>query len=339
VVVGYATRKRSANTIETTLKKSSSFDTADSEPTISLADIKEDQDYLKKLTGDSKKDYSLYIDRRKNYLSTAAFYFDMAKWFCKLKDTTTAIKILSSIADLDLENAGLFKTLAYRLKEYDDFKDELFVTKKVVQWRPMEPQSYRDYALALTDNGLYQQALDTLYGVLTRPNPQNISNINTGIVEVFVSEINQLIALHGKKLNYKEIDTALIKAMPVDIRVVIDWNMNDTDIDLHVTDPFNEECFYSNPKTAIGGRISADITTGYGPEQFMLKKAVKGKYKIKVNYFGDRQIKNEGPSTVMAEIYTDYSNGSQQRKVVCLQMSNDLKASGDGKILVGEFTF
>jgi hypothetical protein len=263
----------------------------------------------------------------------------MAKWFCKLKDTTTGIKILSSIAELELENAGLFKTLAYRLKEYQDYKDELFVTKKIIEWRPMEPQSYRDYALALVDNGLYQQALDTLYGVLTRPYEQNISNINNGIVEVFVSEINQLIALYGKKLSYKNVDTALIKAMPVDVRVVISWNMNDTDIDLHVTDPYNEECFYSNTRTPLGGRISTDITTGYGPEQFMLKKAAKGKYKIKVNYFGDRQIKNEGPSTVMAEIYTNYSNGSQQRKVVCLQMSKELKASGDGNILVGEFTF
>lgn len=334
----YSTAKVSANE----LRRSASFANVpaklqDKQPEITIADIKEDRDYLKKLTGDSKKDYQLYLDLRKTYSNTATFYFDMAKWFWKLKDSTTAIRVLSSIADMELENAGLFKTLAFRLKEYGDYKDELFVTKKIMEWRPMEPQSYRDYALALADNEQYQAALDTLYGALTRSYTPETAN--KGIVEVFITEINQLITHHGNKLNYRKIDTSLIKAMPVDVRVVISWNMNDTDIDLHVTDPYGEECFYGNSGTAIGGRISSDITTGYGPEQFQLKKAVKGKYKIKVNYFGDRQVKNEGPSTVMAEIYTNYSNGSQTRKVISLQMSGDMKSTVDGKVLVGEFTF
>jgi uncharacterized protein YfaP (DUF2135 family) len=114
--------------------------------------------------------------------------------------------------------------------------------------------------------------------------------------------------------------------------------MDNTDIDLHVKDPGGEECFYSRPSTRIGGRISADITTGYGPEQFLLKKAIPGKYQVYVNYFGDRQFTDAGPSTVMAEIYTKYADKSEQRQVVCLQMSN-ARRTGDGKALVAEFRF
>lgn len=117
--------------------------------------------------------------------------------------------------------------------------------------------------------------------------------------------------------------------------MVINWNKNETDIDLWVTDPRGEKCFYSNPTTVAGGRISNDFTTGFGPEQFMLKKAPSGEYKIEVNYYGDQQLSITGPTTVMAEIYTRYSTGVQQRKIINLQMPGD---SREG-VLIGSFSF
>jgi len=127
--------------------------------------------------------------------------------------------------------------------------------------------------------------------------------------------------------------------MPVDIRVVINWNMNSTDIDLHVKDPRGETCFYGHRATEIGGRISNDITQGYGPEQFILKKAIPGKYEVFVNYYGDSQVKPEGPSTIMAEIYTSYSGKEEQRQVVCVQLSKEKKTTRDGLLKVAEFKF
>ena len=70
----------------------------------------------------------------------------------------------------------------------------------------------------------------------------------------------------------------------------------------------------------------------------MLKKAVKGKYSVYVNYYGDSQVKAEGPSTIMAEIYTLYADKSEQRQVVCLQLSKENKQT-DGKVKVAEFSF
>ena len=200
----------------------------------------------------------------------------------------------------------------------------------------MEPQSYRDYALALADNGETQAALDSLYSLLTKPYSTNIANRSRGIEEVVVTELNRLIA-KNPNLNTSRIDKRLIINIPVDIRVVINWNMDNTDIDLHVKDPNNEECSYNRKQTSIGGRISADNTSGYGPEQFILKKAVRGKYQIYVNYYGDRQFTSAGPSTIMAEIFTKYADKTEQRKVVCLQMSN--AKTKDGKVEVAEFEF
>jgi tetratricopeptide (TPR) repeat protein len=293
---------------------------------------------MKALTGRTDADYKEYLRLRRDYINTPAFYFDMADWFFRHSDRARALRILTSISDMELENASLYRLLGYRLKEYAEYGLETYICHKVIQWRPMEPQSYRDYALALADAGRHQKALDTLYSVLTQSYAQNIGRRSFGIEEVVVTELNQLMA-NNRQLNTSAIDRELVKAMPVDVRVVINWNMNSTDIDLHVTDPNGETCFYSHQATAIGGRISQDITQGYGPEQFMLKKAVKGKYKVYVNYFGDSQVKAEGPSTIMVEIYTGYSGSSQQRQVTCLQMSRETKPAGNGLIQVAEFEF
>jgi tetratricopeptide (TPR) repeat protein len=245
--------------------------------------------------------------------------------------------VLTSIADLELENASLYRLLGYRFKEYGEYGLAKFVCKKVLEWRPMEPQSYRDYALALADNGDAQAARDVFRYLLLKSYSQNILDRSRGIEEVAVMEINHLIA-KNPGLDISKIDTSLIIDVPVDVRVVINWNMDNTDIDLHVKDPSGQTCSFERRETKSGGRISADNTSGYGPEQFLLKNAIKGRYQIHVNYYGDRQFTNAGPSTVMAEIYIKYAGKAEQRQVVCLQMSS-AKRFGGVMVTVAEFKF
>jgi hypothetical protein len=293
--------------------------------------------YSMNLTGKTADDYQTYLKTRAGYASTPAFYFDMADWFYTRGDKETALRVLTSIADLDLENASLYRLLGYRLKEYGEYALEKFVCKKVVQWRPMEPQSYRDYALALADNGEAQAALDSLCSMLSRPYSENILNRSRGVEEAAVTEINRLIAKYPG-LKKSKVDKRLLASVAVDVRVVINWNMNSTDIDLHVTDPDNEVCYYDHPDTRIGGRLNCDVTEGYGPEQFLLKNAPKGRYLVSVDYYGDRQATAAGPSTVMAEIYTKYAGKTETRRIVCLQMSNvETGATGDRMVTVAEF--
>ena len=280
--------------------------------------------------------YTAYLTLRKDYLYTPTFYYDIANFFFREHDTLTGLQILTNMAEIDLENHELYKLLGYKLREAGAYEEAVTVFRKVLQWRPQEPHSYRDYGLALADAGLYQQALDTLYTALKKNYSESTAGMYHGIEEIIVTEINQLISLHKKQLDLSGIDNKLIHAMPTDVRVVLNWNKNDTDMDLWVTDPNQETCYYSHKETLIGGRLSNDFTRGYGPEQFLLKKAVRGKYQVKVNYYGDQQFKLSGPTTVMAEIFTHYSDGRQERRLITLQMEKGSKADG---VLVGEFEF
>jgi hypothetical protein len=293
-------------------------------------------DYLDKLkAAEPAERYSLYLQLRKDNMNTPLFYFHTADLFLAEGEKALGLRILSNIAELQAENYELGKLLAYKLKELGETTAALAVFKKVLDWRPFEPQSYRDYGLALEDAGYYQQALDTLYFALTKNYDASIDALYPGIEETLLPEMNNLIARQNGKLDIDRIPKNLITALPVDIRVVLNWNRPSTDIDLWVTDPDNERCFYGHRSTAMGGRISHDFTRGLGPEQFLLKKAVKGRYKVEVNYYGDTQVKLAGETSIMVEIYTNYGTPQQKRTLITLQMERNAK----GAVYVGDFDF
>ena len=70
------------------------------------------------------------------------------------------------------------------------------------------------------------------------------------------------------------------------IRVVLSWDTDGTDLDLHMVTPDGKHCFYGNRVLENGGTLDVDVTTGYGPEIFSSPAALEGTYMIFVNYYG-----------------------------------------------------
>jgi len=295
-----------------------------------------DVDYLKTIAKtDKANQYQKYIELRAAFRNNPVYYFNVADHFIKTGNTELGLRILSNLAELDMSSYELYRMLGYKLKQLGDVDGEVFAFKKITELRPLDPQSFRDYGLALDDAGQHQKALEVLYAAMTKSYTGDADNLYDGIQETFLPEINRIIALNKKKLNLSAIPKKVVKAMPVDVRIVIDWNMNNTDIDLWVTDPNGEKCYYSNNRTAIGGRISHDMTRGFGPEQFLLKKAIKGTYKIEINYYGDTQVTLAGPTTVMAEMFTHYGTPQEKKEIIVLQM----KKEASGGVYIGDLDF
>lgn len=289
-------------------------------------------DYIRAIKQTEKINrYAKYLELRQYYASKPTYFFEVAIYLLKSGDRENGITVLTNLAEMENSNYELYKMLGYKLKEAGDFEGELAAFKKVLELRPADPQSYRDCALANADLGNYQQALDMLYEGMTKSYSAEMNRMYYGIEEIFLTEINRLISLHKNRLDLKNIDKKLITAMPSDVRVVMNWNKNNTDIDLWVTDPNGEKCYYSHKTTQMGGRMSDDFTEGFGPEQFILKTGSKGKYKIQINYFGDTQVTLSGPTTVMAEIYLYYGTNKEEKRIVTLQMEGKR-----GEIFIGE---
>lgn len=307
---------------------------------ITLVDVESTEEYMKDFQNLQSAEviYQKYLENRSKHEKQVSYYFDISKLLFKKGDKALSLKVLSTLAELDLENEELYKTIYYLLKQRGHYDKELWITQKILEWRPFDAQSHRDYALALVDNKKPQEALNIYRSLLYQEFTDEISMRDNGIEEILIMEINNILK-QNKNVDGSKIDDRLKADLPVDIRVVINWNKDNTDIDLWVTDPKGEDCSYQHKSTAIGGRISNDFTQGFGPEQFLLKKAVKGKYKIKTNFFGERQNILSGPTTVMAEVYLYYSDGRQERKIAVFQSQKENKKENDSKILIGEFEF
>lgn len=279
-----------------------------------------DRIYLKALANaPADKKYGLYLELRDENENNPSFYFDVANHFYDSGDKATALLILSTIVDLGLENHQLYKSLVYVLRQWNAFEDALYAAKQLAIWRIQEPQAHRDLALTLEDNQQYQAAFDELIKGLEVNYYAEMRGQYEGVEDIILMDINRMMAEH-KSIKTDKLDKKYYSKMPVDVRIILNWNQMDTDIDLHIIEPTNEECYYGHRDTQIGARFSKDFTQGYGPEQYLLRNAVKGKYIIKTNYFGESALTENGPATVMVEIYTRKGNGTIERKLQTIQL-------------------
>ncbi len=279
-----------------------------------------DRLYLKVLASAEKgKQYDTYLELKKDQERNPSFYFDVAHFFKNQGDTEKALQVLSNIADLGLENHQLYKTLSYTFRQWKSYDDAIFTASKIAQWREHEPQSLRDYALALEDGGKNQEAFDQLVQALEVNYFGEMTGQYAGVEDIILMDLNRIAQNSNVKTG--KLDKKYLSKMPVDIRVVMNWNLMDVDLDLHVIEPSGEECYYGNKETEIGARFSKDFTQGYGPEQYLLRNATKGKYVLKTNYFGESQLTENGPATVMIEIYTNKS-GKISKEIKTIQLSN-----------------
>jgi hypothetical protein len=278
-----------------------------------------DRLYLKALAlAPKEKQYDLYFELRKAQERNPSFYFDVAHFFYNQGDVKKALQVISNIADLGLENHQLYKTLTYTLRQWKAYDDALFTAAQIAKWRAHEPQSLRDYALTLEDAGKYQEAFDQLIKALEVNYYGEMSGQYEGVEDIILMDINRLTAEH-KDLKTGKLDKKYLAKMPVAIRIIMNWNLMDVDLDLHVIEPDGEECYYAHKSTQAGARFSKDFTQGYGPEQYLIRNAVKGKYQIKTNYFGETELTENGPATVMVEIYTTTA-GKTSRTLKTIQL-------------------
>lgn len=292
-----------------------------------------DTPYMNQLKKESDKEiYSAYLSIKEEYKSTPSFYLDVASLLEERKLKKEALIVLSNLAEMEIEDYRLLRVLANRLRqlEYMDYAISYF--EQVLALRPYEPQSYRDLGLAYANNKQYQKSVDTLYEIVKKSWDGRFPEIEV----IALEEMNQVIAVARRKgvnLNLSEIDKRFVYEMPVDIRIVLNWDTDNSDMDLWVTDPCGEVCIYHNPRTYIGGLMSRDFTGGYGPEEFMIKEAKPGKYRIQANYYGSRQQTLIGATTIYLDIYTYYSSGKEKKETITLRLTENKEVIDIGEIV------
>jgi tetratricopeptide (TPR) repeat protein len=281
---------------------------------------------------DAKDLYRVYLDERPNYTDSTAFFLDAADVVFDRGQADLALRILSNLAEMDLENRHILRILGYRLLQARQPSLAVPIFARVLELAPNEPQSWRDLGLALADTGQYQNAVDRLYEVVRRPWAGNFPDIEL----VTLAELNAIVATAPVPVDTTAMEPSLVRNLPLDLRAVLTWDANDTDIDLWVTDPNGDKASYANRLTYQGGAMSRDVTRGYGPEEFSLKLAKPGKYLVQAQFYGHQQQVVSRSTTLQLRLSTGFGSKRQKDQAVTLRLTGTKDVVTVGEFVIGD---
>src|SRR5207237_477347 len=178
-------------------------------------------------------------------------YLDCADCLVGNGQRPLGVRVLTDVAELQLQDARLLRVAAHRLMQIDERDAAIDLFEKVLALRPEEPQSYRDLALALaaradaaagtqagTDKALpdYSRALELLNKVVVGDWPR-FPEVELPVLmeaNAIAAKVKRLPGVHDFR---NPLDARLQKTLDLDVRVVLTWDADQTDIDLWVTEP------------------------------------------------------------------------------------------------------
>lgn len=103
------------------------------------------------------------------------------------------------------------------------------------------------------------------------------------------------------------------------LRIVLAWDTDGTDLDLHVVSPDGVHTFYGDRVAPNGGALDVDVTTGYGPEIYSTPAPLHGTYLVYVNYYGQGE---SGADMTVAQItiITDENTPNEKSETIVVPM-------------------
>ena len=290
-----------------------------------------DTPYLKTLRA-AADPYATYLQLRAEHVDTPSFFLDAADFFRnESENPALALRVLSNLAEIGDGNTALVRVFGYRLMQWNQPELALRPFEDARTQRPEEPQSHRDLALALSRLGAPQtaRAVQLLWHIATHEWHSRFPDIDL----IALHELTALVAANPNvEIAGLGIPPELLPPVEVNLRVVLTWDADNTDIDLWVIDPTGEAVYYAQPRSKSGGNVSRDFTQGYGPEVFTIARPIPGTYRVQAHYFGDRRQSLTGPVTVQLEFQTGFGSTEPARQSTTRRLE-----TGKQRIDVGQF--
>jgi len=301
-------------------KATSSPESASAQASIQLTPWAPDSAHARRLRNAPRDQvYQRYLDERPDFVNSTAFFIDAADVLFDKGLPELGLRVLSNLAEMNLENRHILRVLGYRLLQAKQPALAVRVFKEVQRLSPEEPQSYRDLGLAHADAAQWQDAADQLWRVVARPWDGRFPDIDL----TALAELNAVIARAqalGQPVRTQGFDARLLRNLPLDLRIVLSWDADNTDIDLWVIDPNGEKAFYGHRLTQQGGRMSQDVTGGYGPEEFALRRAKPGHYTVQAQFYGHRQQIVAPATTLMMRLSTGFGTPRQKEELTMVRL-------------------
>jgi len=211
--------------------------------------------------------------------------------------------------------------LAFKYEQIGENERAIDIFTKIKKLRSEEPQSHRDLAISLVRRGNkddIEKAINLLQDVIKGEWDIRFSQVEI----VSLMDLNRIISMmKWKGFNFQnqqniQIDRRLIYEIDVDIRVILMWDTDMIDLELHCTEPNGEICNSLHNHTCSGGLLSKDFTGGYGPQEYLLRKANPGKYSFSCRVYSPIIASMGGATTAILRIYTNCGRSNEEERII-----------------------
>jgi len=136
---------------------------------------------LTPIHSDVYKSYLLYRDSPNHYSKFSPFYFNVASALFDLQEHDKAVRVISNLAEIELDNSQFLRLITFKLEEQGLLYNTLTIEilRRVLKLRPEEPHSFLYLSYALIRNAKQLLSKDSkghrgdLTGVLFKKEKDN----------------------------------------------------------------------------------------------------------------------------------------------------------------------
>lgn len=297
-----------------------------------------DRPYLKALDAAGDDYTAMFASEEKQHGNLPAFYLDVARWQAERGEKEAALRTLLSALELPVANDETILIVAQRLLRYGQYDRAIDLLSALAARQEFLPQPKRHLALALLKRARsgdannakedYERAVALLYEVAINP----LRDGDEGLDLIALLEANSAIPAAKSSGAKVDVDDRLVALLDTDIRVVVDWTTESTDLDLWVIEPSGEKAYYGNQSTDIGGHMSDDMTDGYGPEEYMVRKAMPGDYQVRAHVYSSDRINPNGTSVLTARLIRNFGRADESEEYVDIELGKPQQPDPEGEV-------
>ncbi|MBX3162750.1 MAG: hypothetical protein KF773_42705 [Deltaproteobacteria bacterium] len=194
-----------------------------------------------------------------------------------------AARAYTSIIDLYPNRAELVRAAGERLDRLIGGRAlSIDAYRRAIRERPDQPSTYRLLAFALVRDGRPAEALDALDEGMRHARRQSVLQL--------LAEDAAIVAAHAvarDPASRSAVEKRVRGPLPAvpSLRIVLSWETDANDVDLHVHDRRGNHAYYQSPEMVSGGRLREDLTDGFGPELFAVDDPRAFPYQVGAHYY------------------------------------------------------
>jgi len=216
---------------------------------------------------------------------------------------------LYSASEIANGNVQVLEAIAYFLESWKQYDEAIRIYNFLLVNNPNELLYYRGLALAYYQKKDYSAAVKKYYAGITL-NGGEYEAYYKGYKAMLLQEMNAVIAAHRDSVDLSGINPQLIRPLSYDLRITIDCNNRNLGGNISVTEPGGKTVAYYGDQKAEGkltGNYYNSVFYHNGIEEYQLKKARPGKYRVNVSFYG--YYNNAVPSVMRILTFRNTANG------------------------------